>query len=54
MESEERFVHIAKSMRVTIIDYLTTPLDPLALEEMESLVTKVTLPLRYGCLLGPR
>jgi phenylalanine ammonia-lyase len=48
MESEERFVHIAKSMRVTIIDHLTTPLDPLALEEMESLVTKVTFLLQEG------
>ncbi|QKX60962.1 uncharacterized protein TRUGW13939_08108 [Talaromyces rugulosus] len=46
--TEERFVHIGKSMRVTIIDYLTTPLDPLVLEEMEALVMKVTLLLQEG------
>ncbi|RAO69389.1 uncharacterized protein BHQ10_005401 [Talaromyces amestolkiae] len=48
IDTEERFVQVAKSLRVPIIDYLTSPLESSALEEMESLIMKLTVLLQEG------
>jgi phenylalanine ammonia-lyase len=46
IDTEVRFVQVAKSIRVPIIDHLAVPLEHLALEEMESLIMKLTVLLQ--------
>lgn len=51
IESKERFIQIAKSMRAPMLDYFTIPLEPLVLEEMESLATNAAFLLQEQMVL---
>ncbi|KAJ5710551.1 L-Aspartase-like protein [Penicillium malachiteum] len=52
MDSEERFLHIAKSMRVPILDHVGSAAGPTILVEMDSLIAKISHLLYEGWIIN--